>query len=409
MTIINLNILVFLIALFMAAFFSSTETAMITISRLKLEIWIKRGIKGADKMEGFLRQPEHFLTTILVGTNIATVTASSIIAVYLKDYLSDFNIIVVSSFFLLIFGEVLPKLFARDKAAAFTRSAVPFLRIFYILFYPINLLTMSVSNLLLRILKSENPNVKKFFSRRDLDILVRESRLTELVDENGIGLISKFILHGNKEVQNIMIPRTEIVTVNADDPVKTVSEIFEKKGFSRLPVMDIDIDHIIGNINAKDVLLKEPKYPKDVLREVLFVPKTKPIGSLLKEMQEKRLWMTIVVGEYGGTAGLVTIEDILEEFFGEIEDEFDEIKRDIEKINSNEYFIKAKVRIEELNKTFNLDFSLGEYQTLGGLIIDKLGYIPKKGEKLKIKNCIFIIRTAFRKKIGWVRMILDEK
>jgi len=329
-------------------------------------------------------------------------------AVYFKNMFNGFVITAFSSFFLLIFGEALPKSLARDKTGLFIRCAVSPLRILYVVFYPINIIIMNISKLLLKLIKAEDWAVKKFFTRKDLDMLIRESKQSDFIDEEDIGLISKFILRGNKNVGEIMIPRTEILAVSTDDSIGSISEIFEKKGFSRLPLIDKDIDHIIGNINAKDILFKEPENLRDILRPVVFVPESKPIGGLLKEMQRKRLWMAIVVGEYGGTAGLVTIEDILEEFFGEIEDEFDVIPKDIKKINHTSFLAKATNKIEEINKTLDMDLPLGDYNTLGGLIIDKLRYIPQKGEKIELKNCTLQIRTAFKKKIGWVKIVKKE-
>ncbi len=408
MNLLDIRIFLFIVVLFFSAFFSGSETALISISRLKLEVWTRRGVKGADKIRNFLLKPEIFLTTILVGNNICLVIASSIMAVYFKNMFNGFVITAFSSFFLLIFGEALPKSLARDKTGLFIRCAVSPLRILYVVFYPINIIIMNISKLLLKLIKAEDWAVKKFFTRKDLDMLIRESKQSDFIDEEDIGLISKFILRGNKNVGEIMIPRTEILAVSTDDSIGSISEIFEKKGFSRLPLIDKDIDHIIGNINAKDILFKEPENLRDILRPVVFVPESKPIGGLLKEMQRKRLWMAIVVGEYGGTAGLVTIEDILEEFFGEIEDEFDVIPKDIKKINHTSFLAKATNKIEEINKTLDMDLPLGDYNTLGGLIIDKLRYIPQKGEKIELKNCTLQIRTAFKKKIGWVKIVKKE-
>ena len=408
MNLIDLRILLFLVALFFSAFFSGSETALISVSRLKLEVWTRRGIKGADKIRGFLAQPENFLTTILVGNNVCLVVASSIMAVYLEPIFNGFIITAVSSFFLLIFGEALPKSLARDKQGLYIRGAVPSLRFMYVLFYPVNIIIMNISKLLLKLIKAEDWAVKKFFTRKDLDLLIRESKQSDFIDEEDIGLISRIILRGNRSVGDIMIPRTEILAMATDDSIVSILEIFQKKGFSRLPLMDKDIDHIIGNINAKDILFEEPENLRDIVRPVVFVPESKPIGGLLKEMQRKRIWMAIVVGEYGGTVGLVTIEDILEEFFGEIEDEFDVIPKEIKKLNQTTYLVKASMKIEELNKVLNINLPFGDYNTLGGLIIDKLRYIPKKGEKIELENCILHIRTAFKKKIGWVKVVMRQ-
>ncbi|MEJ2627253.1 MAG: CNNM domain-containing protein, partial [bacterium] len=272
MNLIDLRILLFLAALFFSAFFSGSETALISVSRFKLEVWTRRGIKGADKIRGFLAQPENFLTTILVGNNVCLVVASSIMAVYLEPIFNGFIITAVSSFFLLIFGEALPKSLARDKQGLYIRGAVPSLRFMYVLFYPVNIIIMNISKLLLKLIKAEDWAVKKFFTRKDLDLLIRESKQSDFIDEEDIGLISRIILRGNRSVGDIMIPRTEILAMATDDSIVSILEIFQKKGFSRLPLMDKDIDHIIGNINAKDILFEEPENLRDIVRPVVFVP-----------------------------------------------------------------------------------------------------------------------------------------
>lgn len=370
-----------------------------------MEVWARRGRRGTKQALKFLQSPEQFLTTTLVGTNIATVAASSLMVFYLKQYLTGFAIVAVSSFFLLLVGEILPKSIAREKATVFTLRISLFLRFFYFFFYPFIWCVMSISHFLLKIFGLETESVKRFFTRKDLEILVREGEKIGLMGREESGLISRFILRGNQKVREIMIPRTEIVAVKVNTTVRRVSHIFETTGYSRVPVMRKNIDEIIGIITAKDVLLKRPQRVKQIMRDVLFVPETRVIASLLREMQEKRMSMAIVVDEYGGTAGLVALEDIVEEFFGEIEDEFDEMPSLYRKIGPRRIDVNARVQIEELNRQFGLGLSKGEYHTLGGLLMHRLGHIPKRGERVETSTCTFVVLSASRKKVSRVRII----
>jgi putative hemolysin len=373
-----------------------------------LEVWVRRGVKGARQAFGFLQHPERFLITTLVGNNIAIVTASSLMAVYLERYLNGFVITAVSSLFLLFFGEILPKSIARERAHLFTLRSVVFLHSFYVFLYPFIWSVMNVSRFLLKIMGLEGESVERFFTREDLEMLVREGEKVGLVDREESGLISRFILRGNQKVREIMIPRTEITAIGMNETLDRVSKVFEETGYSRLPIMGGDIDEILGVITVKDVLLEKPSRVRQVMRDVLFVPEARNIASLLKEMQKKRIGIAIVVGEYGGTAGLVTLEDIVEEFFGEIQDEFDGELSLYRCIEPDQLEVNAKAPIEELNQRFDLDLPEGEYHTLGGFLMHQLGHIPKPGEKAETAVCTLVVLSASRRKVSWVRIVRKD-
>jgi len=394
-----------LVALSFSAFFSGSETALISANRFRLEVWVRRGVKRARQAFEFLEEPEHFLTTTLVGNNIAVVAASSLMAVFLDPYLNGFIITLVSSAFLLIFGEILPKSIARERATGFTLHASYYLQIFYVIFFPLIWSVMKLSQFLLKLLGFENESVKSFFTRKDLAMLVWEGEQAGLVDQEERGLISRFVLRGNQKVREVMIPRTEMVVVKKNEPIRDVSSIFQKTGYSRLPVIGKTIDEILGMITVKDILLEKPERINQIMRDVLFIPESASIASLLREMQEKSKGLSVVVDEYGGTAGLVTLEDIVEEFFGDIQDEYDDESSHYRKIGPGQIDVSARVQIEELNERFGLNLPEGEYQTLGGLLLDQLGHIPKRGERLEMAACTLVILSAFRKKVSWVRII----
>lgn len=397
-----------MVALSFSAFFSGSETALISANRFRLEVWVHRGVKRARQAFEFLEAPEHFLTTTLVGNNIAVVAASSLMAIFLDPYLNGFIITLVSSAFLLIFGEILPKSIARERATGFTLHVSYYLRIFYVVFFPLIWSVMKLSQLLLKLLGFENESVKSFFTRKDLAMLVREGEQAGLVNKEERGLISRFILRGNQKIREVMVPRTDMVVVKAGLSVGEVSNILQKTGYSRLPVVGKTIDDILGMITVRDILLENPNRIKDILREVLFIPETANMARLLKEMQEKHISMSIVVDEYGGTAGLVSLEDIVEEFFGDIQDEFDEESSLYRKIGPGQIDVNARIEIDELNERFRLQFPEGNYQTLGGLLLDQLGRIPKRGEKIEVSGCTLNVLSAFRKKVNWVRIIKKE-
>ena len=326
-------------------------------------------------------------------------------AIYLKKYLSGFAITVVSSTLLLLFGEILPKSIARQRASFFTLHFSLLLRAIYFLLYPLIWFVIEISGFLLRLFGMEKESVKRFFTRKDIEMLVKEGEQVGLVNKDERGLISRCILRSNQKVRDIMIPRTEITALKENESISKVLKIFEKTGYSRLPVMGKTMDEILGFVTAKDILLKEPANLRQIMRNLLFVPETRVIANLLREMQKKRMGMAIVVDEYGGTAGLVTLEDIVEEFFGDIQDEFDEDTNLYRKIGPQQIDVNAKIHVDELNERFGLNLPVGEYKTLGGLLIEHLGRIPKRREKIEIDTRTFVILSASKKKINWVRII----
>jgi putative hemolysin len=396
----------FVIALLFSAFFSGSETALISARRIKLEVWMHQGRKGAKQAYEFIYHPERFLTTILVGNNIAIIAASSLLAIYLESFMNGITITAVSSLFLLFFGEILPKSIARDKATNITLYSTFILQFFYFLLYPVIWLVKSVSHLLLKILGLESQSIKRFFTRKDLEMLIRESEPSGLLDIEERGLISRFILRGNQKVLEIMVPRTDITRVQISESINSVIEVFKKTGFSRLPVTGKKVDDIRGIITAKDMLLQKPQNITEVLREALFIPETARVGNLLNQLQKKRIGMAIVVDEYGGTAGLVTLEDIMEEFFGDIQDEFDEEADLYRNISPDRIEVNAKVPVLEINLKFNLNLPEGDYQTIGGLLMHHLGHIPKRGETVQLETCHLTVLSAFNKRVLWVRIVI---
>jgi len=398
-------VILLVISVLASAFFSGSETALISARRIKLEVWARRGRKSAVKALDYLNHPEQFLTTTLVGNNIAIVTASSLLAFYLESYLNEFVLICFSSFLLLVFGEIIPKSLARERATTFTVRIYFVLQLVYIILFPVIWIVKTISRFVLIVLGSKGEQIKRFFSRKDLEILVRESEKSGLVGYDKRDMISRFILRGNQSIKEIMVPRTEMTVVPYGTKVKSLVNMFEKTGYSRLPVIGENMDEVRGMILAKDLLLEKPFYPKRHIREILFIPETQTVASLLKEMQSRGISMAIVVDEYGGTAGLVTIEDVVEEFFGDIQDEYDEESQWYRNIQKNQIDVHAKISIEELNERFTLNIPEGDYQSFGGFLVKHLGHIPKRGEKVDLDTCTIVIVSTQRTRVNWVRIV----
>jgi CBS domain containing-hemolysin-like protein len=273
------------------------------------------------------------------------------------------------------------------------------------LLLPFVKITSAISNKVVQTSSLKTDNLYHLFDKDDIKGLVKESEIAGIVDKRDSVLINKVIELGDQRVYEAMTPRTEIVGVEITSEIKEVLTIFIESGFSKLPVYEDNLDNIKGVLLAKD-LFKSPASIKDILREVSFIPETKKSFEVLNDFLEKRNSIAIVVDEHGGTAGIVTIEDILEELFGEIEDEFD-IQEDIcRKIAQDTYIISGKVEVDHINEKYNLNIEEGDYETLSGFITSKSGKIPAPGEVITVDNFSIQIIRATSQKIDLVKLSL---
>ncbi|HHS13142.1 MAG TPA: HlyC/CorC family transporter [bacterium] len=403
-----IEVLLLITAFALSAFFSGTETAFVSARRITLEIWKRQGSRAAQRTLHFLGKPHQYLSTTLVGNNIAVVLVSSLMAVILHPYFSGFYITLITSSALLLFGEILPKELARHRPTRYSVKVTLFLRFFYFLFYPVAWSVMNLASLILKLFGLSQETVRHFFTREDLDILVSEGEKSGLVNRDERSMISRFLLRGGYKVRDVMVPRTEMAVVRKKDSVKTAVRKLIKTGFSRLPVIEGSIDHIAGLIYAMDLINLKPKTLSPIIRETLFVPESLIIGKCLRTMQSHGATMAVVVDEHGGTAGLVTIEDIIEEFFGEIHDEFDSEKKWYRKTGPATIEVNAMVELNRLNETFHLDLKPGDYQTLGGFLIHQAGRIPRRNEIIAFGHVQFRILSCTRRRIQRVRIELEK-
>ncbi|MBD3289323.1 DUF21 domain-containing protein [candidate division KSB1 bacterium] len=396
---------IIIIALVLSAFFSGTETVLLSASKIRLEVMLRKGRKGAHLVKQYADNPEAFITTILVGNNITIVVYSSIFALYLDLYFSKFTGIVISSVLALLVAEIIPKAIGWEFANRLAFKVTPPLKFFQFLFAPITFFLEKVSRLILGIFRMKDQQVKSILTRKDLESFIKESAKAGIVEKEERIIISRIFDFGETKVKETMIPRTEIQGISKESTMADLFDMFVKSGFSRLPVYDGDIDDIIGVVHAKD-LFKFPHGIETIMQEIQHVPETKDALDLLQEFRMTRTSIAIVLDEYGGTSGLVTFEDLVEELFGEIYDEFD-LDHDnlFKRLNRYAMLVKARAEIDELNEKFNLKIPEGDYTTIGGYVIDKLGKIPKEGEKIDLDTSIIVVSSASKKKVNEVKII----
>jgi len=399
-----------LIALLLASgFFSSSELAFVVSNKLKIELRARKKTLAGRYAQFFINNPQTFFSTILISNNVINIAFASLITIFLYNIynFSEPIILLISTVLLLLFGELIPKYIAREFADILILiSAIPIKVISFILF-PLVKFTGSVSMFLTRRDDISN-EVTEIIHKDEIHSLIVEGSEVGNVDEEDSDVIKNIIDLAEQKVYEAMTPRTDIVGVSIDSPIADVINVFVDSGYSKLPVYEGSLDHIKGVVNVFD-MFKNPENVQSVLREVLFVPETKKSLDMLREFLDKRVSFTIIVDEFGGTAGILTVEDIIEEMFGEIRDEYDEDPDVCKQIDEKTFVLSGKIEIDFLNEEYELEIPDGDYETIAGYITSHLGRIPTKGEKIKIDNFNFVILHSTKIKINLVKMFVFPK
>ncbi len=397
------ELIIIAITVVFSAFFSSTEMAYIVSNRIKIEIKAGKKSPGAKSAHYFITHPESFFSTILIGNTIANITFASISAYLLQKVfgMNEFEILIVSTLLILFLGELLPKYFGRELGTGFfTFVAVPLSGLYYLLF-PFVKLSAFFTGLLSK--KNNGGSLSELVRREDLQLLVEESENAGNVNKKEGTAIRKLIDMQDQRVNEAMRPRTEIVGVEISSSIDEVLEVFIDSGYSKLPVYEENLDNIRGFVLAYD-LFKQPTELREIVRDILNVPETKRSVEMLNDFLRQRTSIAVVVDEFGGTAGIVTAEDLIEEVFGDIKDEFDVEENVCRKTGENEYLVGGNVEIDTLNEKFDMGLPEGDYNTLAGFIMSETGRIPIPGEMITARNFkIHIIRSSVRR-IEMVRL-----
>ena len=401
------DFLILSLLLVISAFFSSSEIAFVVSNKLKIEVKARKNNLAAKNALYFSQNPQNFFSTILLGNNIVNIAFASICAVVLSRFfnLNELSILLISTFLILIFGELIPKYFSRELSDRIILITILPVRLLSFIFYPFIKLTSSIYSLLSQSSNVKEENISSLFGKDDIESLVEESRDAGVVNKKESDIISKVFDLGEQRVYEAMRPRTEITGVEIDQSIDEVINVFIESGFSKIPVYEENLDNIKGVIFAYD-LFKNPKDIKSITREIIFVPETKKSLDMLNEFLEKHVSVAIVIDEFGGTAGIITIEDIMEELFGEIKDEYDIEENICRRVAPDTYLISGKVEVDHINEKYNMDIPTGDYETVGGYIITRLGRIPVEGENIIIDKFNILIARATPIKIEVVKMIV---
>jgi putative hemolysin len=388
----------------MSAYFSATELSFVLSNKIKIEIRARKNNIAAKNARYFVNNPQVFFATILIFNTIVNIAFASLITVFLESFhFTNWQILLFSTGIVLILGELIPKYIARELSDSLILLAVMPLRFMSVILYPLVKLVSLFSSIFIssRYLGDEHPS--GLMDKDEIRNLIDESTRAGKVAENDSDAISKIIEMHEQKVYEAMTPRTAITGVDISSRIDEIINAFIKSGYSKLIVYDENLDNIKGFIIAYD-MFKNPADLNSIIRNIIFVPETKKSLDMLNEFLQKGVSIAIVVDEFGGTAGLITVEDIIEEMFGEIRDEYDTVEETFKKIDDNTYIISGKIEIDFLNEEHNLHIPAGDYATVAGFITANIGRIPQKGETVKIGKLNIAILRSDNTKINLVKV-----
>jgi len=408
-------IIILIILLLLSAFFSAAETAFVSFGRHHFQKIAERDEKKAKRLKFWFENPNRILVTTLIGNNIVNISASVIAATLTYSYLHRISTTLVTgimTFIILVFAEIIPKSLAKkhsEKIAYYFTFPIMF---FCVLLTPIAKLLIGISHLFVRLFGGRIENIIPVLTEDDIKAMIIAGEEEGIIEEEERDMIDSIFELGDKMVREIMTPRVNIVSVKEDTPVEDIIRVMARDGYSRLPVYRESIDKITGIIYIKDIIghraedtgKSEVLQARDLMREPYFVPESKKVNDLLRELQEKKMQMAIVVDEYGGTAGLVTMEDLIEEIVGEIADEYKREPKELYLLPDGDYLVSGSMEIEKVNEEIGMDIPEGQFETIAGFVLDRFGKFPVKGESFVYNNYQFTVQEADRKKVRMVKI-----
>ncbi len=425
------SILIIVLCLILSAFFSGMEIAFVSANKIHIEIEKKQAGFLAKVLARLTHKPSKFIATMLIGNNIALVVYGFYMGDLLMNWfqsklpspygfvqlwLTDFSLLtqtIISTIIILITAEFLPKVFFQIYANTLLKILAIPAYLFYALFSLISDFVIKLTDLVLRTLfKTDGDEVQLAFSKMELgDYITEQMEALEEEDDvdSEIQIFQNALEFSAVKAREVMVPRTEITAVELHETPKNLAKLFTDTGYSKILVYKDTIDNIIGYIHSYE-LFKKPKTIKSILLPVEFVPETMLIHGILKILTKKRKSMAVVLDEYGGTSGVMTVEDIVEELFGEIEDEHDTTDLLEEQLNDKSFKFSARLEVDYINETYKLELpDTEEFETLGGLLVHETGEIPEKGTEIQIGDYLFTVLEVSNTKIDLVTLEVTDK
>jgi CBS domain containing-hemolysin-like protein len=393
------------IGIILSAFFSGSEIAVISAHPLQLQKWASQKKAFAQAALKIYEDRQHYLTVILVGNTLANVLTTTFATLFLTNYLGfdSWQVILIISGVVLLFGEVLPKSLIRSKPNSFLLFSTAVMKVPGILLNPIARFFEKIISGLLRLFKSDAEPMNIMIRREEIEQSITESYNMGILNEKKKKYIDNLFDFSDTTASEIITPRIDIFAVSETASISHLKKAFIKSGFSKIIIYRDNIDEIIGYVSLRDVL-NGAKNISSILRPIKFYPESKSIIELLKEFQDSKTSIAIIVDEFGVSSGLITMEDIVEEIFGEFSDEFDENAEQVRRHANGDLLVNGRTEIDYLNDEYNLEIPEGEYETVAGYLLDRLDRFPTNGEVFNFRNVEFTILRATAKSIDYLKI-----
>ena len=414
----SLYLILFFICLVLAAFFCSAETAFIGVQKLRLQHLLNRGHPNAKIVARLMEKPEKFLATVLLGINFfetASATLGTLIAISLwGENLGAAIATIVITILTLVLVEFIPKSIAARYGERIALSYARSIEFIAVVLYPF---VYVLNHIGIRFTKffGRSDEVKPTFSYEDFRTMISVGHKEGTVEEKEAEMLHKVFEFGNRPVSEVMVPRTEVVWVEKGTKLADFLSLYTQSPLSRFPVYEDNRDNVVGILSVKDIVMAQAKGTfneegviDDLIRPAYFAPETKRISELFAEMKDKNYRITVVVDEFGGTSGIVSLSRLMEEIVGPVGDELAAIEKEYETINEHTFSIDGGMRVEQANEEMELELPTGDYETVAGFILNLLGHIPKRGEQVRYKGMKIIITEMRGRKIEKI-LLTKEK
>lgn len=398
----------------MSAFFSASETALMSLSKIRLIHMVEEKIKGASTISELREDPSRLLGTILLGNNMVNIGASSIATVLAIEYFGDSGVGIatgVMTMLVLVFGEITPKSLAAQKSEKISLLVARPISILAYFLSPIVVVFSHIASIILRLFGCRSNAKLPSITEEELKSMVNLGEEEGVIEDHEKTMICNVFDFGDQLVKDVMVPRMDIIAININATYDEVIKIIRAEQFSRYPVFSNRIDNIVGILNVKDLVYLDSREDFDIkkfVKKPYYTFEFMNTSELFNEMKKRRTHMAIVLDEYGGTAGIVTMEDLVEEIVGEISDEYDMQTKEIETIREGEYIVDGSTRIEELNELIGTDIESEHYESIGGFMIQLLGRLPRQGESVEYMSTRFVIENMEKNRIKKIRVLMSE-
>ncbi len=400
-----IGILIFLIVC--SAFFSASETALTSLSRIRLRNMVEEKVKNADKIQRLLDNPNKLLSSILVGNNLVNNGASALTTALAIQFFHGNTgsgagvATAVITIIILIFGEITPKTIAAQKAEKVALFVVNVIVFCEFIFTPIVAVLNIVTGTFAKLLGCNSTEKTPLITESELKTILNVSHEEGVLEKEEHTMIDNVFNFGDFKAKDVMTPRTDILAVDIHVTYDEYATLVQEEGFSRIPVYEEDLDNIVGILYVKDIfpLDKKDFTPEKYMREPFFTYESKPVAQLFAEMRTNRIGMAVVLDEYGGTSGLVTMEDVIEEIVGEISDEYDDEEQEIEMVKENEFVVEGSTRLEDFNEMAGCALESEDVDTIAGYVLSILGNFPQNGQVIETDGLHIVVENMEKKRI----------